>query len=232
MAKKISITTPPESSPFTVNASFSFPYPNYTACAPPPAAWDKLISDLRLTAKLDLELNRSQADHPIRAMMQLTKALVDYFRHSPTFHSEPELADPLVRLSVAFAEVYAGRAPPLLKPLRTGGNPGTSLPKQDFMATAALAVHYLMESGLRRVDAAKTVVRAIETADPGLPITPNLTARTILGWRNLLNEGPSRVPLGALKGFEMELSAFAGTDPKERALWLLDQIKHSPLMRY
>jgi len=232
MARAIG-NTPSESSPFTVKVSFSFPYPNYTACAPPPAAWDNLISNLRLTAKWDQELNKSLADHPIRAMMMLTAALADYFRESPTFRSEPELADPLLRLAAALAEVYAGRAPPLFQPLKSsGGNPGKSLPEQDFMATAALAAHYLIETGLSREDAAMTVLRAIETADPGLPKTPNLTSNTVLGWRDRLKEGVGRVPLGALKGFEMELAESSGADPQKRALWLLERIKHHPLMRF
>jgi hypothetical protein len=229
MAEEANSTGAAQDPPFTISASFSYPYPNYGG--PPPAAWNYLISVLRKTAELHKELSESRADHPVRASMLLVLALADYLRASPTIQAEPELGDPLARLGYAMAEVYAGRKPSLFKPNKSAGNPGKSLRDQEFMVTAALAVHYLMESGLSRQNAAKAVMRAVETADPGLPVPKVFSAETILRWRDGLTEG-KRVPGGALKGFELEHAESSGVDPKKRAELFLQRIKHHPLLRF
>lgn len=222
-----------EDARFIMRASFTIPYPNYPVSAPPLAAWERLVANLRQTAKVSREnLDSPVEPRGLRAMLMFVGAISDYLNTSPAILSEPELADPLLRLAAALVEVCAGRAPPLFQPLKSGGgNPGKSLPEQDFMATAARALDEFIKSGLNTEDAARTVLKAIVTADPGLPEIPNLTTATIKNWRYLLREGEGRAPSGALKGFEMELPESVGADHKERALWLLEQIKHAPLMR-
>jgi hypothetical protein len=214
--------------------SVSWPrYPTF-GTAPPAAAWELLVSRLRLVATESKANYESPVQPPgLHAMRMLADALHEYIIASPAIQTEPELADPLYRLIVALTEVYAGRSPLIFQPRRSGGGrPSKSLSEQEFIGTAALAADYFIKSGQSREEAARLVLRAIQTAEPGLPETPNLTTATVLGWRDRLKEGPGRVPLGALASFNYELPSSVGDDPIKRAEWLLEQIKHAPLMRF
>jgi hypothetical protein len=161
-------------------------------------------------------------------VLTMLMGISDYLGSAEVTNRE-RLGVPLQRLFSAIVDLSHGRAPALLQPaIALGSRPPKSTAENVLMATAALAADKLIAGGAKRDEAARKVREALMARKQ--PI--NCEAKTILGWRDRLNEGQGRVPENALARFRSPLPPEAGSAPAEQAAWLLELLRISPVLGF
>jgi hypothetical protein len=109
---------------------------------------DDLFAALRAVDEKFDELPTSKRRTLLAEWLMTFRKRVGYFRC-------------IEELSDAFIEAQRGLLPPLFKPTETCGRPPLPLVVEDIRGAAALAMDALMQSGMRKQDAARAVAKRL-----------------------------------------------------------------------
>jgi hypothetical protein len=147
---------------------------------------------LRLELAVAADLFERSSPDASRSTVQRTLVAIESLLRTTFGANDPKPLIPLRRLIYALHDLDRGTVVPLLAPQKINHRPRDSLLKEGLMAFAAACMELLIESGVRRKDAARRVAKYLHAKGYRSTRDRTITAQNVEDWRDRMrSESPS-----------------------------------------